>query len=1379
MATIKVSNVSQLMAALNNAKGVTTIELAKGNYDNLYISGNKIPELSNNSMVTITSQDAKNPASITSMILIGAKNVTFDGIDFDYSAATGANVANRAYMLLSSENITMKNSVFDGDLAKGVSSTTNGYGSGIAVGVKDTKNLTIVNNTFTDFHKAVVVERGTNVNVSNNDISGIASDGINFSAVTNGQIQNNHLHDFKSHANTSAHKDMIQIWSKGGENASKNIDIKGNILNSAAGTYTHGIMLKSENGKLHQDFVVENNLIYNAFTHGITLNNIKGAAVQNNTVLFNTDTAPDGSGLYIPRIHIGAQMQNATVNDNVTHAITGTNWSGSGNLIVQNTNPKAANYYGDLFVNALAGKNATTTDLSVLPGSVIDIKNIGALFSQPDSTKLTSSGPTALLRSQEGTELQKGTVDFDITKITDGGKPVNTSGAKVTWDFGDGSTGTGLTASHHYTHAGSYTATATVKLSDGTTIISTKSLNVKTPIILAADFEKGAGDQSDLVNGVKTSGSVSFVHDQGSKVAKLGSNGVITYARNSELYDNKAFTVMADFRKDNGNDQGKLISFANSFTIQIKDDMISASVTTDKGTKWIHTSANVDNTAWHKLALTFSGSKGSADLYLDGKIIGTIGGLKGATQIGLKNHDLHVGSNNGGSFDGLVDNVAFLAGDLSASDIKSLHSGSTTIDKLLGSALNTTGTTTTTKTATVDTSKTVTVDTTKTTTTTKTDTKVTTSSDKTAISADFESGYRDLSTKVNPVTAKGAQIVNDQGSKVVKLHDNSVLTYKDSPDLFGNKAYTVMADFRKDHKSDDGKLITFADSFVVQVKSNQLSVSVTTNKGTKWIHTKANVDDTNWHKVALTFDSGTGKATVYLDGKAIGSATGFKGATQVGNKSQDFHVGSPWGGSFDGLVDNVAFLTTDLSASEIKSIHSGTTNVPTTVVTPTVTSKPTVTPTKTDTKVTTADKTAIIAVDFEKGYADQSAKVNGVNTKNGAGIRSDQGSKVVKLADKTVVTYKDSPDMFGNKAYTVMADFRKDQKSDDGKLITFADSFVLQVKKSMLSVSVTTDYGTKWIHTDAKVDDTNWHKVALTFDSSAGKATLFLDGKAVGSVSGLKGATQVGNKSQDFHVGSPWGGSFDGLVDNVAFLNTDLSASEIKSIHAGTGTIPTGTTTTTVGGKPVKPTTTDTNIDIGGTFSYTMTAKNTKVVLDKAAKQGIIDQEYLSGDTASTFNVKVISTKSTAHLDNTLGVYEVDSKGRIVDVRILDKDAQSGGNFKVTGVDKGNDLGFFIVQDGYGRLDNSVLNSNNLSLVVKAGDVYLKKGSLVYKDKVFVSHDKRLNADNLEHVTSMDNPHDTGAIITFEDQYKGGRGNDMTDVVFEVTAVGADELSFA
>ena len=1188
MVTVTVSNAAELITALNGAVADTVIELNPGNYNNLYIAGKQIPQLTNNSDVTITSKDPNNPATITKMTVVDVKNLTFDNINFDYSANSGTSVSNRAFVVQTSDNVTFQNSVFDGDLATGGTFYENGYGTGIALGIHNTDNVNVLNNTFYTFHKGVVIENGNNIKVANNDISGMSSDGINFSGVNNAVMEGNHLHDFLSHINTTAHKDMIQVFANKNGSPSSNVTIKDNILNSGTGDYTHSILIKTENGSYHQDFVIQDNLLHTSFTHGITLNYIKGVVVQNNTILHNPDASVEPTQQYVPKIHILDQTQNVVVSDNITHAVTGNNWSGSGNLIVQNTNPNQPNYYGDLFVNALVGGTATIDDLAPLPGGIIEQTGVGADLSQNGTaqTLAPNTGPAALLLSNEGTELDKGKVDFDISQITDSGTPVNSSGVKVNWDFGDGTSGSGLSASHQYTKAGTYTAKATITLADGTKFIETKALNVKTPVIIATDLQNGPADQSDLVNAVSTKGSVSYVQDQGSRVAKLGDNGAITYARTPELFDNSAYTLLADFRKDNASDDGKIISFTHSFVVQVKSNMISVSVTTDKGTQWIHTSADVANTNWHKLALTFSGTGGTAELYLDGNNIGTISGLKGATQVGNKLHDFHIGSHTGGSFDGLIDNVNFLAGDLSASEIKSLHSGQTTVAEILGTATS----------------------------------------------------------------------------------------------------------------------------------SNSGSTPTTTN--TQQTQAPVETETTN----------------------------------------------AP--------VSEPATPTTNQQQSSQQTDQQTATPAP-----------------STDTGANGSGAT-LIASDFEGGFKDQSATANKVINK-GAQIISDNGSKVVKLTSQSLVTYQDTPDLFGNKSYTVMADFRKDNASDDGKLITFVGSFVIQVKKDMLSVSVTTDKGTKWIHTSADVNDTKDHKIALTFDSGSGRAELFLDGQSVGAITGLKGATQVGNKSHDFHIGSPWGGSFDGLVDNVTFITTDLSAAEIKSLHSGTASTSnggnTGTTSTPVADPAPQVTDTGSSPDTGAvvtntgaSFSYMLNAKKTKIVLDKAAQEGIIDQAYLSGDTASSFNIKVIDTMSTAPIfNNSLGVYEFDKNGNIVDVRVIDKDAQTGGNFQVTGVEKGHNLGFFIIQDGYNRLDNSVLNASDLSLVVKSGNIHLKQGNTVFREKVWVSHDKNLNVDNHQHVASMDNPTNNGAIIGFEDQYKGDRANDLSDVVFEVTAVGADELSFA
>jgi hypothetical protein len=159
--TVTVSTAAELMTALANAKGGETILLATGNYGELNLYDQRETFANFASEVTIKSADPNDLASFARVSLRGVENLTFDTIKFDYDAAPGTIESDKPFMIRESDSIIVRNSIFEGDMAEGVSDILNGHPTGHGLTVTGSSNITIENNSFYDFLRGAVFDKAS------------------------------------------------------------------------------------------------------------------------------------------------------------------------------------------------------------------------------------------------------------------------------------------------------------------------------------------------------------------------------------------------------------------------------------------------------------------------------------------------------------------------------------------------------------------------------------------------------------------------------------------------------------------------------------------------------------------------------------------------------------------------------------------------------------------------------------------------------------------------------------------------------------------------------------------------------------------------------------------------------------------------------------------------------------------------------------------------------------------------------------------------------------------------------------------------------------------------------------------------------------------
>lgn len=499
---INASTSAELYAALSRAQGGETILLAEGDYGGLSLWPGVGFSYDFASNVTIASLDPEKPATFTWLNLWDAQNLTLDGVVFDYDYKEGDATSLRPMSIRSSTNISITNSLFDGDSATGTNSAADGYGSAIALSVRGSENITVEGNEFTNWWRALTVENSKNIEVTNNEINNIRSDGMDFVDVQGVLIEDNYIHDFRASRATGDHVDMIQFWTTGTTEPSTDITIRNNVLDIGDGNWTQSIFMRNEmvdtgqagREMFYRNVLIENNTIYNSHLHGITVGATDGLVIRDNSVLHVPDTFLAGggsSGVHVPTIRVASNSEAVTVTGNVTAAIAGdtgqADWTVRDNAFVQSTNPFGAGYYGDVFVDSTVFESHGAHNFIVEPGGLIDA--LGAGSSRIQLAEVQTLGEVLFsIETVDGNAAAR-VFDASHTKLLTGSHLPDSS---YVWAFSDGSTATGLTVTHTFPDGGSYNATLTVKMPDGTQSSSTSSLTLRGSEVVDFDSESGA-----------------------------------------------------------------------------------------------------------------------------------------------------------------------------------------------------------------------------------------------------------------------------------------------------------------------------------------------------------------------------------------------------------------------------------------------------------------------------------------------------------------------------------------------------------------------------------------------------------------------------------------------------------------------------------------------------------------------------------------------------------------------------------------------------------------------------------------------------------------------------------------------------------------------
>jgi hypothetical protein len=321
------------------------------------------------------------------------------------------------------------------------------------------------------------------------------------------------------------------------------------------------------------------------------------------------------------------------------------------------------------------------------------------------------------------------------------------------------------------------------------------------------------------------------------------------------------------------------------------------------------------------------------------------------------------------------------------------------------------------------------------------------------------------------------------------------------------------------------------------------------------------VRDGSWHHVAMTVNGTTVK--IYTDGTIVGTDTApsaYSGPTSGSGSGGtgpdlDYVIGRGYAVSayqYNGLIDELAFFETELTGSNISAIYnsgqpadlgSGGLNLNPTawyrmgdggtwdgsnwsIPDASVNSN-----TATSTNMVEADRVTDVPVAFTNTY---SVELDGTNDFVNLGSSSDFDSV---------------------SAFTISSWIKADSFSGYPMILsktnaTVGKAFQLYIDESSSKPTLTVNFSSSASSTDT-ISTGVWTHIAVTWTSGTGAVAFYINGSASGTATG---STSITTNTDDCCIGAKPSGAgfsnfFNGIIDEVSFFNSALSALDVTAIY--------------------------------------------------------------------------------------------------------------------------------------------------------------------------------------------------------------------------------------